>query len=133
MPEGVRPNSLECPLACAAAPSPPESAPSISTPRPRIHPLRTHSLETNSLKTHSLKTHSLKTHSPRPPHQDKENAGEAATLGLATMWDLLLQRPPLRQRCLSVVLQCTVAMDEGLRGKVRDANVTPSLRTVTLM
>lgn len=49
--------------------------------------------------------------------QAGSSGADASTLGLATMWDLIVQCPRVRQRCLRVVLDCGVAREEGLRGK----------------
>ncbi|KAK3258347.1 hypothetical protein CYMTET_32603 [Cymbomonas tetramitiformis] len=42
---------------------------------------------------------------------------DAVYLGLTTMWDLIMQRPPVRSECLQMVLKCAVADDHRTRIK----------------
>ena len=44
-------------------------------------------------------------------------SGEAVTLALSTLRDLIFERPTARAACLEVVLECTVHADESIRAR----------------
>lgn len=48
---------------------------------------------------------------------DRQSGGERSTLGLSTLRDLVLHRPPVRQRCLMVCLEAAVGTDDAVRSK----------------
>ena len=49
--------------------------------------------------------------------EDRQQGGERSTLGLSTLRDLVLHRPPVRQRCLMICLEAAVGPDDSVRSK----------------